>query len=33
MNGESVAVEGTVLVGGYGVPVDPMDDLYCDSCQ
>jgi len=20
-------------VGGYGVPVDPMDLLQCDSCQ
>jgi len=20
-------------VGGYSVPVDPMDDLQCDSCQ
>jgi hypothetical protein len=20
-------------VGGYEVPVDPMDDLQCDSCQ
>ena len=20
-------------VGGYVVPVDPMDDLECDSCQ
>jgi len=20
-------------VGGYAVPVDPMDDLQCDSCQ
>ena len=20
-------------VGGYDVPVDPMDDLECDSCQ
>jgi len=20
-------------VGGYAVPVDPMDDLYCESCQ
>lgn len=22
-----------VLVDGYLVPVDPMDDLQCDSCQ
>ena len=21
------------FVGGYAVPVDPMDDLQCDSCQ
>jgi hypothetical protein len=20
-------------IGGYQVPVDPMDDLQCDSCQ
>jgi len=20
-------------IGGYAVPVDPMDDLQCDSCQ
>ncbi|MBW4031601.1 MAG: ribonucleotide-diphosphate reductase subunit beta [Acidobacteria bacterium] len=20
-------------VGGYAVPVDPMDDLQCESCQ
>jgi len=20
-------------IGGYEVPVDPMDDLYCESCQ
>jgi hypothetical protein len=20
-------------VGGYSVPVDPMDDLQCESCQ
>lgn len=23
----------TVAVGGYAVPVDPMDLLECDSCQ
>lgn len=22
-----------VMVGEYSVPVDPMDDLQCDSCQ
>jgi len=21
------------FVGGYAIPVDPMDDLQCDSCQ
>ena len=21
------------FIGGYAVPVDPMDDLQCDSCQ
>jgi hypothetical protein len=23
----------TDSVGGYSVPVDPMDDLQCESCQ
>ena len=23
----------TDIVGGYSVPVDPMDFLQCDSCQ
>ena len=23
----------TLAPGGYSVPVDPMDDLQCDSCQ
>ncbi len=23
----------TLAPGGYFVPVDPMDDLQCDSCQ
>ena len=27
------SVGDTVSVGGYGVPVDPMDDLQCESCQ
>jgi hypothetical protein len=27
------AVDGTVSINGYGVPVDPMDDLQCESCQ
>ncbi len=26
-------VGGTELIGGYGVPMDPMDLLQCDSCQ
>ena len=25
--------EGNDTVGGYAVPVDPMDMLQCDSCQ
>lgn len=29
---ESVPV-GVCDVGGYLVPVDPMDDLQCDTCQ
>jgi len=33
MNAESVAIDGALLVDGYEVPVDPMDDLYCESCQ
>jgi len=24
---------GTQIVGGYEVPMDPMDLLQCDSCQ
>lgn len=24
---------GTDFIGGYGVPMDPMDLLQCDSCQ
>jgi len=23
----------TDTVGGYAIPVDPMDDLQCESCQ
>lgn len=30
---EGDQVDGTVLIGGYGVPTDPMDLLQCDSCQ
>jgi hypothetical protein len=29
----AVDVDRNELVGGYQVPVDPMDDLYCESCQ
>ncbi len=25
--------ESIEQVGGYDVPVDPMDDLQCESCQ
>jgi hypothetical protein len=25
--------ENVDTVGGYSVPVDPMDDLQCESCQ
>jgi hypothetical protein len=25
--------ENVEQVGGYQVPVDPMDDLQCESCQ
>ena len=25
--------ESVVVVGEYEVPVDPMDDLQCESCQ
>jgi len=25
--------QGQILVGGYEVPVDPMDELQCESCQ
>ncbi|MGT2426182.1 ribonucleotide-diphosphate reductase subunit beta [Amnibacterium kyonggiense] len=27
------AVGDTDFIGGYGVPMDPMDLLQCDSCQ
>lgn len=29
----AIGVMETDSVAGYGVPVDPMDDLQCDSCQ
>jgi hypothetical protein len=32
-NGTLVAGQAVDQVGGYEVPVDPMDDLQCDSCQ
>ena len=25
--------QAEVVVDGYSVPVDPMDDLQCESCQ
>lgn len=28
-----IAMNDVDSVGGYAVPVDPMDDLQCDSCQ
>jgi hypothetical protein len=28
-----IAMENEDTVGGYAVPVDPMDLLQCDSCQ
>jgi hypothetical protein len=30
---ESGAGQVEVVVDGYSVPVDPMDDLQCESCQ
>ncbi|CAM5538480.1 hypothetical protein LSHI6S_00142 [Leifsonia shinshuensis] len=36
MSGETpqdVRPDSAVNVGGYVVPVDPMDELGCDSCQ
>jgi hypothetical protein len=27
------AMDNDNYVGGYSVPVDPMDELQCDSCQ
>jgi hypothetical protein len=32
-NEASGQVDGTDFIGGYGVPMDPMDLLQCDSCQ
>lgn len=28
-----IAMNEIDSVGGYAVPVDPMDDLQCESCQ
>jgi hypothetical protein len=28
-----IAMNDVDSVGGYAVPVDPMDDLQCESCQ
>jgi len=35
VNGPSPAsaAAGAIVVDGYLVPVDPMDDLQCESCQ
>jgi hypothetical protein len=33
MNGQQNNQQGVEVVDGYEVPVDPMDDLECDSCQ
>ena len=30
---KEVAMNDVDSVGGYAVPVDPMDDLMCESCQ
>ena len=30
---DTTTFDGTDFVGGYGVPMDPMDLLQCDSCQ
>ena len=32
-NGTLAVAQGVDQVGGYSVPVDPMDDLQCESCQ
>lgn len=31
--GTAALARGDELVDGYLVPVDPMDDLQCESCQ
>jgi hypothetical protein len=30
---QEVTMNDVDTVGGYSVPVDPMDDLQCESCQ
>ena len=30
---QEVTMNDVDSVGGYSVPVDPMDDLQCESCQ
>ena len=32
-DGETATVGDTDFISGYGVPMDPMDLLQCDSCQ
>lgn len=29
----AISVDSVDSVGDYAVPVDPMDDLQCESCQ
>ena len=33
LTNEANQVDGTDFIGGYSVPMDPMDLLQCDSCQ
>lgn len=30
---KEVRMDNDNFTGGYSVPIDPMDDLQCDSCQ
>ncbi len=32
-DGDDNQFDGTDFIGDYGVPMDPMDLLQCDSCQ
>jgi hypothetical protein len=32
-SGEATMNYENDTIGGYAVPIDPMDDLQCDSCQ